>query len=296
MRIKTAIIPVAGAGTRVFPMTTAIEKCMMPVYASCSSRPVVDYMVEDCVLAGIERIIFVTSARGKQQLKDYFETIPAGLEAQIRGLDKQKIIDKENDRRQAYNVKFEYVVQPADKYGTAYPPYLSRELLDGEDAFALMGGDDFVYRQDGGSELADAIALWEDGEADHVIMGNPVPHEQGSRFGILHVDPKGHMIKIDEKPPMSRVPAAPVANISRYILSAKIWPQLEAEMAKERFGSDEHFITYAINDALDAGQSFLVHEVKGKYLEGGSFDGLQAAGVWISQHPKKIPQGSSVVI
>ena len=95
MNIQTAVIPVAGAGTRVFPMTTAIEKCMMPIYAGGQGLPVIHYMVADLARAGIKRIIFVTSERGRSQLKDYFEAINPNLETQLRGVDKDKLIQKE---------------------------------------------------------------------------------------------------------------------------------------------------------------------------------------------------------
>src|SRR3989344_1582306 len=285
MNIQTAVIPVAGAGTRVFPMTTAIEKCMMPIYAGGQGLPVIHYMVADLARAGIKRIIFVTSERGRSQLKDYFEAINPNLETQLRGVDKDKLIQKELKRRGEFGMKFEYVIQPTDKYGTAYPPFLARECLKGESHFALMGGDDFVYREDSTSEMADAIKLWEQSGSDHVIMGNPIKREDGPKYGILHSNSDGQLTHFDEKPPIERVPEQPVANISRYLLSEAIWPQLEAEMARPRSGGDEHFIPYAINDALEAGQTFQIHRVSGKYLEGGSFEGLQAAGNYISAHP-----------
>jgi UTP--glucose-1-phosphate uridylyltransferase len=75
MSIETAVMPVAGSGTRGFPLTSAQDKFMMGIYARDGIRPTVDYMVEDCVGAGIERVIFVTSEHGKIALKDYFETL-----------------------------------------------------------------------------------------------------------------------------------------------------------------------------------------------------------------------------
>lgn len=286
MIIKTAVIPVAGAGTRVFPSTTAIEKCMMPVYAGKNSRPIIDFMVEDCARAGVKRIIFVTSDRGKLQLQDYFEDINPVLEAQLRRLGKDDELANELERRRKFNLKYEYVVQPPDQYGTAYPPFLAKDLLRDEKAFVLMGGDDFVYRQEGSSELADAIKLWEKSGTDHVIMGNPIARMDGPGYGIMLMDDKCILTSIDEKPPIERVPKHPVANISRYILSDTIWPQIEAEMARERENGQEHYITYVINDAVASGQTFKIHQVKGKYLDGGSFDGLQAASLYVSEHPE----------
>src|SRR5664279_6222767 len=104
----------------------------------------------------------------------------------------------------------------------------------------LMGGDDFVYRQDGTSELAAAIKQWEDTGTYHLIMGKPVLHEEGPTYGILQVDARGMLTGIDEKPPLARVPENPIANISRYLLSDSIWPYIEAEIAQQR-GTGEHY-------------------------------------------------------
>jgi UTP--glucose-1-phosphate uridylyltransferase len=285
MKVLTAVIPVAGAGTRVFPSTTSIEKCMMPVYAGGQSRPIIDYMVEDCAKAGIERIIFVTSERGKTQLQDYFEGINANLVAQLKRLGKDDVIQKELDRRAAFDLTYEYIIQPATHYGTAFPPYLAKDLLKDEKYFALAGGDDFIYHQDGKSELAAAITQWEQSGADHVIMGWRASRIACPNYGILQINDEGYMTGFIEKPPLERVPENPVANISRYLFSDSIWPIIEAEMAQNR-GASEHHITYAIEDALAAGQTFFVHPIDGVYMDGGSFDGLLSASQYISAHPR----------
>lgn len=285
MQIQTAVIPVAGAGTRVFPMTTSIAKCMMPVYAGAHSRPLIDYMVEDCVRAGLKRIIFVTTEHDKVQLSDYFAPdINSTLRQQLETLGKSDKLEAELARRQAYGVQFDYIVQPANRYGTTLPLYAARPLLEGESKFALMGGDDFVYHPDGTSELGLAIQSWDQSGADHVIMGLPVPREIAPNYGILQIDQSGHFMGIDEKPPLDRVPEHPVANISRYLLSDSIWHQVEQEIAQRR-GTNEHYITYPINEAYKAGQSFYVHAVTGTYLDGGTFDGLLAASQYVTDHP-----------
>ncbi|HSX06123.1 MAG TPA: sugar phosphate nucleotidyltransferase [Candidatus Saccharimonadia bacterium] len=287
MTIETAIMPVAGAGSRVFPCTTAIEKCMMPIYAGEQSRPVIDFMVEDCVLAGVKRIIFVTSERGKVQLSEYFEQINQNLKEQLVRLGRDDKLEEELARRESFNLTYEYIVQPSKQYGTAFPPFLAKDYLRGEARFALMGGDDFVYRQDGTSELAAAIETWNGSNANHVIMGKPISQADGPNYGILQTDSGGKLVQIDEKPPLERVPQEPVANISRYLLSDSIWPYIEAEMAKDR-GSAEHFITYPINRAIADGQTFQVHPVGGEYMDGGSFEGLMRASQYISAHPSRL--------
>ncbi|HEX8227442.1 MAG TPA: sugar phosphate nucleotidyltransferase [Candidatus Saccharimonadales bacterium] len=285
MHIRTAVIPVAGAGSRVFPVTTAIEKCLMPVYAGSASRPLIDFMVQDCAAAGIERIIFVTSERGRRQLQDYFgPDLTDTLRRQLRRIGKDDFIERETQRRRSYGVSFEYVIQSPDEYGTTVPPYICRDRLAGEPAFALMGGDDFIYHPDGTSELRLAIDAWSHSGADHAIMGAPLAREAATRYGNLDVSDGSRLRRFDEKPPLERVAANPVINISRYILSDKIWKHLEYEMSLDR-GTEEHLITHAITAALEDGQSFYVHRIQGEYLDGGSFDGLLQASQYITAHP-----------
>jgi UTP-glucose-1-phosphate uridylyltransferase len=114
-------------------------------------------------------------------------------------------------------------------------------------------------------------------------MGNPVARSEGVKYGILSLDSKGILKNIDEKPPLERVPEQPLANISRYLFSDTIWPFINQEMNTKR-GSDqpEHYITYPISAAAQSGQRFQAHRVQGVYLDGGSFDGLQAAGNYIT--------------
>jgi UTP--glucose-1-phosphate uridylyltransferase len=285
MSIKTAIIPVAGAGTRLFPSTTAIEKCMMPIYGK-DARPIIDYVVEDCVKAGIMRIIFVTSEKGQSQLQNYFEDIDQNLTSLLIELDRTDKLEEERKRRRSLELKFEYIVQPIGHYGTAYPPSLARESLEGENQFALLSGDDFVYRQDGSSELLQAIKLLETAGTDHVIMGNPVDKDQGTKYGVLQINEDGRLITIDEKPPASRVPDNPAVNTSRYLLSGQIWPLIEKEMSRDLGNGKEHFITDVINQAIGLGQTFQVHQILGVYMDGGTSEGLLTASNYITNNPR----------
>jgi len=218
------------------------------------------------------------------QLSEYFEHVNQNLKEQLQRLGKDDMLAEELARRESFNLTYEYIIQPSDQYGTAFPPFLAKDYLKGETRFALMGGDDFVYRQDGTSELGAAIETWSNSDAEHVIMGKPVAWAEGPNYGILQTDASGKLLGINEKPPLERVPQEPVANISRYLLSDSIWPYIKTEMAKRR-GTAEHYITYPINDAIADGHSFQVHPVGGEYMDGGSFEGLLKASEYISAHP-----------
>src|SRR5687767_1023195 len=101
MKIKKAIIPVAGYGTRRLPITKAVEKCMLPV----GNRPIVDYVVEDCLKAGITDIIFVVSEQF-EQLQNYYGNNEL-LEEYLKG--KGKTAQLQEVRELARKAKFHYV-------------------------------------------------------------------------------------------------------------------------------------------------------------------------------------------
>ncbi len=287
-QIETAVIPVAGVGSRMLPATWSIEKCMLPVYSGGRTRLIVDYMVDECAKAGIRRVIFVTTERGKKQLYDYFGKIDLSLSKRYEHLGKGKVVAEEQARRDAYGLTYEYIIQPPNGYGTAVPPVLAKPMLEGEKRFFLMGGDDFVYHEDSNvSELSLAIKTWNEAGTDHIIMGNPIPRADAPRYGVLFADENSNLSEWAEKPPIEQVPNIPTvtANISRYGLSDKIWEHLEHELETKREG--EHYITYPVLDALAAGQTFRIHSVQGAYLGGGTAEELIETGRYISEHPQR---------
>jgi UTP--glucose-1-phosphate uridylyltransferase len=284
MQIDSAIIPVAGIGTRAFPLTTSIEKCLLPVYAGAATRPLIDYMVQDCIKAGIKRIIFITTERGETQLKDYFCDINITVSEQLNILGKNEILQNELNRRSSLGIKFEFIIQPLGLYGTAVPLYYAKSALTGEDSFVMFGGDDFVYHPDLTSELRLAIDAWSVSKADHLIMGAPVSRQDAQKYGVLHASEHGYLTSIVEKPALANIPEAPLVNTTRYLFNKSIWAEIEEEMGIQR-GSAEHYITYAINRAVHNGQTFVIHRIKGTYLDGGDYEGLLRASRYINEHP-----------
>ncbi len=285
MTINSAVIPVAGIGTRAFPLTTTIEKSLLPIYAGSYSRPIVDFMVEDCVNAGITRIIFITSEHGKIQLNDYFGPLRDDVAEQLRVLHKENKLEVEYQRRLDMHIDIEYIVQPLSIYGTTVPLYLAQDALKGEENFIMMGGDDFVYHTDNQSELKLALQTWENSLTDHVIMGAPVRREDAVKYAILQSDSTSKLTSIEEKPPLEHIPDNPTVNITRYLFNKKIWDPVNDEMKMTRNGA-EHYITYVISDALQRNQTFQIHPIHGKYLDGGTYEGLFEASKYIQAHPK----------
>ena len=260
--ITKAVIPVAGWGTRMLPITKSIEKCMLPV----GTRPVIDYVVQDSIAAGIKDIYFVVGEQSSQiesyyrsniQLNDYLkrkgktEALP--LVAPLQG------------------VSIHFIVQPSTGgYGTSIPVGLASEFIgDDEQALVIMG-DNIFYRTDGGSNAADFIRLVEESGASAGLLGVPVPEEDIPRYGIIEKDTENRFVQIVEKPAIEDAPSN-LNNASFYIFPKRIF-----ELAKELPANPdrgEFEITDAINAFVGAGGTMIVGETKGEYFDCGNPQG-----------------------
>lgn len=285
--IKTAVILCAGAGSRALRMTRVTDKPLLPIYAGKDTQASIDYAVGDCVVAGIKKIIFVTTERGSRQLREYFQELNPVLKQQLERVGKYDHIALEEERDDAYGVEFQYVTQPPQTYGTAAGLWCAKDLLAGEKYFVLMTGDDVTYNPDRTrSDVADAISDWQQSGADHSVTGKTVDREDASKYGVFQLNEAGLFTGIDEKPPIDRVPADPIANVSRYIFSDSIWDYMNKEMALDK-GKAEHFIVDPVTAAAANGDTFAVHRISSDYtyLDCGSYDGLEYAGNYVKNHP-----------
>lgn len=261
MKIKKAIITCAGFGTRFLPVTKSIQKEMLPIL----ERPLIDYVVDDCVKAGIEEIIFVINIHNYQVLHFYRENhrLYEYLE-KMHKLPLYEQIAHLHDK-----AIFHFVKQTdSDPYGTAVPVLLAKEYVKNEDAFLVLMGDDFIYRHDQGSSIAEMIAEYESAAAKAALMGIEKPDELLSKYGVMKTETNaGHqfLAGIVEKPAPGEAPSN-LVNISKYILSKEIWPILDAQPVNPDSG--ELYITDTVQ-ALAKQEKVLVHQPKGEYLDGG---------------------------
>lgn len=258
----------------------------MPLYLDEGAVPVVEFMVEDCARAGLERVIFVTTKHGKQELKRYFSSdVNDTLRRLFETTGNYDKLKQDRDRRGRYDLQFDYVIQRTDTYGTSVPLHEARKAIGEEEHFALIGGDDFVYHQDNKSELALAINSWKSSHTDHLVMGVPIRRETAAdTYGVLKRDEAGNFIGIDEKPPLGRLPTNPLANISRYLLSSEIWQYVEAEIALDH-DIGEHKVTNILNAAQAGGQTFGVHNIEGVYFDCGEPKNILDAILYIRRNP-----------
>ncbi len=260
-KITKAIIPVAGWGTRMLPITKSIEKCMLPI----GTRPIVDYVVQDCIKAGITDIFFVVGEQSTQ-IQNYYRS-----NIQLNDyLKRQGKIDKLPLVAPIKGVSFHFIVQPSQgKYGTAVPVGLVSEAVDEDESVVVLMGDDFVYSSGGINEIERLIAAAEetDGAA---MLGVSVPRETVSKYGVLELDVHGHYVKIIEKPTVEGAPSN-LINISKYVLpKSAIDTAVTIEVNPIR---GEYEITDVINAYVTSGGKVKVVEAKGQYLDGGSVEG-----------------------
>jgi UTP--glucose-1-phosphate uridylyltransferase len=177
MKIKKAIITAAGFGTRFLPITKTIQKEMLPVL----NKPMIDYLVDDCVNAGIEEIIFVVKENDTQIQHYYAEDL--SLKGYLERMKKpEKYSSVEGLHTKA---KFSFVYEKEnDPYGTTMPVWLSREYVQNEEAFLILGGDDYIYNKDGSNEVKKKMETFEKSGAEGLMNCINVPKEIVHKYGI----------------------------------------------------------------------------------------------------------------
>lgn len=265
MKCRTAIIPVAGYGTRRLPITKAVEKCMLPVL----NRPVVDYIVQDCIVAGIKEFYFVVS-EDCMQLKQYYSHNRA-LEAHLREHGKEKmlsLIEPPTD------ITFHFVTQPPHgAYGTAVPVWLCRDLIPPHEQVLVIMGDNFLWNADGSSEAAYFIDEATKTNAQSALLGVEVPKHEVPQYGVLATEERGNVryfTHVVEKPKVEEAPSS-LINVSFYLFDPGFFNFLETYINQPRTG--EYFITDPLNMYVAAGNELAVIPNKGEYLDCGTVDG-----------------------
>lgn len=259
--VTKAIIPVAGWGTRRLPITKAVDKCMLPV----GNRPIVDYVVRDCIKAGIKEIFFVVN-KGSTQLQQYYSDNEQ-LNQFLEYNRKQDLIELARPPR---DVVFHYIEQDSnDKYGTAIPVSLVVPHLQKGESVAVVGGDDFVYNADGSSELGRLIAATPDGMSS--MLSAAINPEEVSRYGVIDFnEDTGMFAGIVEKPQVGMAPSNQI-NISKYVLNYEILMRIHSYAQLDVSG--EYYVTAVISQAAVEGTQFTVVPAVGEYLDCGNVHG-----------------------
>jgi len=262
MKISKAIIWAAGFGTRFLPYTKSVQKEMLPVLA----RPMIDYVIDDCVKAGVTEIIIVVNEQNGYQIRSFYSENSAMHEYLIRMRKPEKYDLLKDIHTKA---KFTFVTQPDNgEYGTAVPLKLAKEHVIKEDAFLVFGGDDFIFNQDGQSEAGRMIDLFLRSGADALVTCMEVSQDKVNRYGIVEYRAEGdfkYLTNIIEKPSLEDAPSN-LANISKYIFTPKIFNYLENQQVNPQSG--ELYVTDTYK-AMAKDCKEVVYIAEGRYLDCG---------------------------
>lgn len=213
MKVKKAIIPAAGLGTRFLPATKAMPKEMLPIV----DKPTIQYIIEEAVESGIEDIIIVTG-KGKRAIEDHFDN---SLELEQNLYDKGKY-DLLNEVQKASKLVDIHYIRQKEPKGLGHAIWCARKFI-GNEPFAVLLGDDIVNGEK--PCLKQMIEQYDRYNAS-VLGVQEIPNEEVSRYGIINGSKIGDRIytvsNLVEKPKQEEAPSN-IAIMGRYILSPKIF-------------------------------------------------------------------------
>ncbi|WP_010648027.1 UTP--glucose-1-phosphate uridylyltransferase GalU [Oceanobacillus massiliensis] len=253
-KVKKAIIPAAGMGTRFLPATKAMPKEMLPIV----DRPTIEYVVEEAIESGIEDIIIVTG-KGKRAIEDHFDN-NFELEENLIKKGKFNLLEKIN---KSANVEIHYIRQKEAK-GLGHAVWCARKFI-GNDPFAVLLGDDIVQAE---KPCLKQLMEQYDETQSSVIGVQQVPEEETYRYGII--DPKtieGRRYQVSnfvEKPKQGTAPSN-LAIMGRYILTPEIFDFLDKQ---ETGAGGEIQLTDAIQK-LNELQKVYAYDFEGKRYDVG---------------------------
>lgn len=256
-KIRKAVIPAAGLGTRFLPATKAMPKEMLPLV----DKPVIQYVVEEAVAAGIEDIIIVTGWH-KRTIEDHFD-YPFELEKRL--LEAGKEAQAEEVRKIAELANFIYIRQKGP-YGNG-TPVLNAKSVVGNEPFAVLWSDEFIYSEP--PRLVQMVQAWEKYQTP-CVSAIRVPKEAVVRYGIADVEKvEGNVFKIKqlvEKPKISEAPSDLAAH-GAYILPPEIFGILE-NLKPGKNG--EIWLPDAVNQLAERQDVYAVEIRNGKYYDTGN--------------------------
>ncbi len=266
-RIRKAVFPVAGLGTRFLPATKTVPKEMLPVV----DKPLIQYAVDEAIEAGCDTLVFVTN-RYKHSVADYFDKAYE-LEQKLEKAGKSELLALIRDVLPRH-VRAVFVTQ-TEALGLGHAVLCARPVI-GDEPFAVLLPDDLIWNQGPGA-LKQMAALAER-ESGSVIAVEDVPPEQTGSYGIVATREfsgrSGLITAIVEKPRPELAPSN-LAVVGRYLLSPRIFDLL----AKTRPGAGgEIQLTDAIA-ALIAEQPAFAYRFQGQRFDCGSRIGLVQATI-----------------
>lgn len=282
MKVKKAVIPVAGLGTRMLPATKAIPKEMLPVV----DKPLIQYVVDEAAAAGIKEIVLVTHA-SKNSIENHFDT-SFELEAQLEARLKRSLLEQVQSITPPGLTVIS--VRQAEARGLGHAILCAKPAI-GEEPFAVLLPDVLVdgYECNLKEEnLAGMVRRFDETGASQVLVEG-VPWEWVYKYGVVDCGGKaigpGNSQPIQamvEKPPVDEAPSN-MSIVGRYVLSAEAWKQLERTPPG---AGGEIQLTDALNMLLEK-EPVEAYELVGSSHDCGSKTGYMIANItYAARHPE----------
>ena len=265
-KVRKAVFPVAGMGTRFLPATKAMPKEMLPVV----DKPLIQYAVEEAAAAGIEQMVFVTG-RNKRAIEDHFDRVPE-LEQLLERGGKHQMLEALMSATPR-GVTFVYVRQP-EPLGLGHA-VLCAQAVVGDEPFAVILADDLIDAAPGvTTQLVESYRR----HASSVLAVQDVPRADTSKYGVVATEPmdgpEERVVGIVEKPRPDQAPST-LAVVGRYVLR----PEIFAELATTPRGSGgEIQLTDAIARRVPQ-REVIVRRFSGTRFDCGSKAGFLAANI-----------------
>lgn len=265
MRIRKAIIPAAGLGTRFLPATKAQPKEMLPIV----DKPTIQYIIEEAVASGIEDIIVVTG-RNKRSIEDHFDR-SIELELELERSGKNKMLQMVRDISEMANLHY---IRQKEPRGLGHAILAARHFIGNEPFAVLLGDDVVVSKKPCLKQMLEVYAQYQ----TSILGVQTVAHEVVNKYGIVD----GHKVesriyKVDdmiEKPDPDDAPTD-VAVLGRYIITPEIFPLLETQDAGK---GGEIQLTDALR-RLAKEQPIYAYDFKGHRYDVGTKTGFIQANI-----------------
>ena len=260
-KVRKAIIPVAGMGTRFLPVTKSVPKEMLPII----DKPTLQYIVEECVESGIEEILFITSPY-KRNVEDHFDQ-SFELETRLERNNKLKELEIVQNISKMCTI---YYTRQGEPLGSGHAIKLAKNFI-GNEPFAVLYGDDLMQSKT--PVLKQLIDVYNKYDCN-VIGVQEVDPTLVYKYGIIEFEQGDKIKSIIEKPSVEEAPSN-FAGLGRYIVKPEIFEELE-KLSKGKGGE------YQFTDgmlALMKSQDFYACKFEGTYYDIGNQLGYLKANI-----------------
>lgn len=263
MQVRKAVIAAAGFGTRFLPQTKAMPKEMLPLI----DKPIIQYVVEELVAAGVKDIIIVSNY-SKRTIEDHFDIPSAELVATLENSGKHEQL--ENIRKISDMANFVYVRQK-QPMGNVAPLLYAGHLIDDEEPFIYTFADDFFKATP--TRFEQMVDVYNKTNASVVSCIRLTKDEEYDRYGVVAGDDLGDgLIKMNtivEKPGKKDAPSD-LASVSSYLFKPQILPYID-KLSQGYDGKKELKIQDAMQEMINDGHHFYAQEIKNsKYYDAGN--------------------------